>query len=218
MEEKENWEQPTNSDNVPMADAKIEESTPSSDNGSQYGKFKDAESLLTAYNNLQAEFTRKCQRLSELEKQEQEVPAKEEMEDKTPVFETEDWQSKVTTFLEQNKDAKKYANEISNYILNDPELQNDKNALDIAWAKVVSQKYKSPESIVSDDKFVDDFVMSNEQIKQKIISQYIQDLEKNKLPPFVTQKQGGNVTFQTEKKATTLDEAKKLVEAILKSN
>ncbi len=218
MEEKENWEQPTNSDNVPMADAKIEESTPLSDNGSLYGKFKDAESLLTAYNNLQAEFTRKCQRLSELEKQEQEVPAKEEMEDKTPVFETEDWQSKVTTFLEQNKDAKKYANEISNYILNDPELQNDKNALDIAWAKVVSQKYKSPESIVSDDKFVDDFVMSNEQIKQKIISQYIQDLEKNKLPPFVTQKQGGNVTFQTEKKATTLDEAKRLVEAILKSN
>lgn len=217
MEEKENWEQPTNSDNVPVADAKIEEGTPSSDSGSQYGKFKDAESLLTAYNNLQAEFTRKCQKLSELEKQEQEVPKLQE-ENKMPIFESEDWQTKVTTFLEQNKDAKKYANEISNYIINNPELQNDKNALDLAWAKVVSQKYKSPESIVSDDKFVDDFVISNEQIKQKIISQYIQDLEKNKLPPFVTQKQGGNVTFQTEKKATTLDEAKKLVEAILKSN
>lgn len=32
------------------------------------GKFKDVPSLLEAYNNLQAEFTRKCQRLSELEK------------------------------------------------------------------------------------------------------------------------------------------------------
>lgn len=31
------------------------------------GKFKDTESLLNAYNNLQAEFTRKCQKLSELE-------------------------------------------------------------------------------------------------------------------------------------------------------
>ena len=32
------------------------------------GKFKNTESLLNAYNNLQAEFTRKCQKLSELEK------------------------------------------------------------------------------------------------------------------------------------------------------
>ncbi|MBR2221049.1 MAG: hypothetical protein IJ975_02820 [Clostridia bacterium] len=31
------------------------------------GKFKNTESLLHAYNSLQAEFTRKCQRLSELE-------------------------------------------------------------------------------------------------------------------------------------------------------
>ena len=33
------------------------------------GKFKDTKSLLEAYNNLQSEFTRKCQKLSELEKQ-----------------------------------------------------------------------------------------------------------------------------------------------------
>lgn len=33
------------------------------------GKFKDAKTLLSAYNNLQSEFTRKCQKLSELEKQ-----------------------------------------------------------------------------------------------------------------------------------------------------
>lgn len=37
------------------------------ENGS-LGKFKNTESLLNAYNNLQAEFTRKCQKLKELEK------------------------------------------------------------------------------------------------------------------------------------------------------
>lgn len=36
--------------------------------GSSLGKFKSEQSLLEAYNNLQAEFTRKCQKLSELEK------------------------------------------------------------------------------------------------------------------------------------------------------
>lgn len=40
--------------------------TSETDNGS-IGKFKDVQSLLSAYNNLQAEFTRKCQKVSELE-------------------------------------------------------------------------------------------------------------------------------------------------------
>ncbi len=32
-----------------------------------YGKFKSAEALLAAYNSLQAEFTKRCQRIKELE-------------------------------------------------------------------------------------------------------------------------------------------------------
>lgn len=43
-----------------------ENATSISQSGST-GKFKDTQSLLNAYNNLQAEFTRKCQKLSELE-------------------------------------------------------------------------------------------------------------------------------------------------------
>ena len=37
--------------------------------GSIYGKFKDAKSLLDAYNNLEAEFTRKSQKLAEFQKE-----------------------------------------------------------------------------------------------------------------------------------------------------
>lgn len=32
-----------------------------------YGKFKDADALLSAYNSLEAEFTKRCQRIKELE-------------------------------------------------------------------------------------------------------------------------------------------------------
>lgn len=39
------------------------------EDGSMLGKFKDATSLLNAYNNLQAEFTRKSQKLAEITKQ-----------------------------------------------------------------------------------------------------------------------------------------------------
>ncbi len=34
-----------------------------------FGKFKDANALLSAYNSLQAEFTKRCQRIKELEGQ-----------------------------------------------------------------------------------------------------------------------------------------------------
>ena len=62
-------EQPT----VEQANAPVE----AIDNGaggqsgspSGFGKFKSAEALLAAYNALEAEFTRKSQRLSEIEKE-----------------------------------------------------------------------------------------------------------------------------------------------------
>ena len=40
-----------------------------------YGKFKDANALYSAYNSLQAEFTRRCQRLKELEERDKKTAA-----------------------------------------------------------------------------------------------------------------------------------------------
>ena len=45
----------------------VEKAALASQNSGSIGKFKDTESLLSAYNNLQSEFTRKCQRLAEFE-------------------------------------------------------------------------------------------------------------------------------------------------------
>lgn len=39
------------------------------DNTNEFGRFKDAKGLLDAYNSLQSEFTRRCQRVKELERE-----------------------------------------------------------------------------------------------------------------------------------------------------
>lgn len=46
----------------------IQSSEKLKNDGSEFGKFKDVKSLLDAYNNLQSEFTRKCQKLAEITK------------------------------------------------------------------------------------------------------------------------------------------------------
>ena len=84
----ENREQPT------MEPANVinitEEESAVSEVGSQgtYGKFKSAEKLLEAYNNLESEFTKKCQLLSELQKD------KRQEESSAPSTQTETQTSK----------------------------------------------------------------------------------------------------------------------------
>ena len=53
----------------PITNCNKESSNADIDKGSTLGKFKDATSLLEAYNNLQKEFTRKSQKLASLTKE-----------------------------------------------------------------------------------------------------------------------------------------------------
>ena len=220
MELENNGEQPELTDNVPVADAKIEDSTPSSESNGSLGKFKDAESLLNAYNNLQAEFTRKCQKLSELEKMQQsqtQAQTEQTQVQSQPIYSNENWHDKVNEFLLKNKDAKNFASQISQEILSNPSLQNKEDALEIAWAKVIQKNYKNPKDVLYDDNFVNDYVLSNPQLQEKILSKYIKDRQNNKVPPMLSASTGGSIAFTNQPKATTLSEAKKLVEAIFKN-
>lgn len=189
---------------------------------SQLGKFQSSEELLKAYNNLQAEFTRKCQKLSEVQKQfsekgDQETSVKDETKDLSPEYEREDWRSKVAVFLTENDRAKGFSREISNEILKDPALKANPNMLDIAWARVLAKNYKSPDQIVSDSSFMQDYVLSNDEIKKQIINSYISEVS-NKQSPFVigSGTKGGMSLLTKTRKPSTLNDAKNLVEKMFK--
>lgn len=219
------WEQPEKSEQAQENIVKENESEGakgSLENGSQFGKFSSAEELLNAYNSLQAEFTRKCQKLSEIQKQnaEKEINEtslkKDEPQNISPAFEQENWQSEVAKFLLKNDTAKEFSREISNEILKDKTLQNSPNMLEIAWARVISKNYKSPKELATEKSFMNEYVLSNENIKKQVIGDYLKELKK--APPVIGSGiRGGGTLFAKSNKPSSLSDAKILAEKLFKN-
>ena len=174
------------------------------------GKFKDAESLLEAYNNLQAEFTRKCQKLSEVSK---------ELEDKNstsqniePVYKSENWQTEVNDFLVKNTGAQKYSGDIANEILNDKNLSMSPNALELAWARVMQKNYVEPDSLAYDQNFLNEKILNRDEIKTQVLEEYFKNLQKQKIPPVISG--SGEVAVAVSKAPQNMAEAKLAVEKL----
>lgn len=210
MEEIKQGEQPE-TESVNVQNSNVEEEsegttcTPNAEGS--LGKFKDTDSLLSAYNNLQAEFTKKCQKLSEVTK---------EMENKVinqkeslPIFASDSWQENVSTFLAKNTEAQKYSGEIANEILNDKSLQSSPNALELAWARVMQKNYVEPEKLVCDQNFINEKILSRDDVKKQVLEEYFKNLQQTKTPPVIAS--SGSVTTYVEKKPTTMQEAKQMV-------
>ena len=194
--------------------------TTSHEEGSPYGKFSCAEDLVNAYNNLQAEFTRKCQKLSEIQKEfaEKEIKetSKDETENVSPAYENENWRTRVAEFLMQNEQAKEFSREISNEILNDKNLQNLPDMLEIAWGRVLPKNYKTPDKLASESSFMEKFVLSNDDVKKKVIGNYLDEIRK--APPVIGSGIKGGISLLTKtSKPNNLNDAKALAEKFFKN-
>ena len=118
------------------------------------GKFKSSRALLEAYNSLQAEFTKKCQKLSELEK--------EKTIEKTP----EKYNERLEAFLASNRDAGEYREEFQSFL----DSQNEPvGSIDGAWAKFVLAKLSSNEEAYFDEPIAKKYIFQNENVRNKII-------------------------------------------------
>ena len=81
--------------------------------GETIGKFKSVEALYDAYNNLEKEFTKKCQRLSEIEK--------DKIRDEEKVH--EDVENKLNLFLSTNGEATPFKEALLNKVLESDSLK-----------------------------------------------------------------------------------------------
>jgi len=123
------------------------------------GKFESPETLLKAYESLEAEFTKRCQRLKEFEKENTEL--KESAADKARIVE-------------------------------------------------------SAKTVLKDDGFVTEHVLSDEGITSRVITQYLENINANGAPGLLGARAGGAV-LTPPKRPKSLEEAKRLAEVIFNS-
>ena len=166
--------------------------------GVPIGKFKSVDDLFEAYNNLQAEFTRKSQRLSELEK------------DK--MFETSQdnvIENKFQTFLSKNQEAAVYADEIKSRAMQSESLKNDDACFDIVWAEMLYEKLSGPNK--AKEPIVQNLVLKDEELKNLVIENYMKQLQEQKTPVIMSSNSGERVTKTVAPKPDSFEQAKKIV-------
>lgn len=178
------------------------EQTPSIDeykNQENLGKFKSVQALLDAYNNLQVSYTKKCQRLSELEKEKTDCIDEEK---------NNSLEENLNLFLSKNAEAKGFAQEIKNKLNNSS--KTDISTIEGVWNQIVLEHIKNP--FEGGDFIVDKYVLENQNVREKIIQDYINSLNKTLVPKVISSGQGQRVSDISSGTPQSLSEAKKMME------
>lgn len=150
-------------------------------NSSMYGKFKDAETLLEAYNSLQAEFTRKSQKLAEFQKKQEE----------NALLSNND---SLENILNDSTDKEKYKKEVTEILDNDSDISNLPNKNRVAF-KIIKEAERRAAETLNNQEYVDKYIESNEKIKEKIISNYLSSLNNIQSAPKVISGNSSNIYF-----------------------
>ena len=202
-------------DEVPVAQIEIKtqtnktaqgvaESADKQDKKQSFGKFKNPEELLKAYQELEKEFTKKSQKLSKLEAL---------ADGESQVFDDESFKVAADKFFENTPSAKPFAKDIALKIIEKPELKKDKNCLSVALMQVLIDKFRTPEQLMQDGQFLNDYVLSSSKVKDAIIGAYLKDIRDGQPP--ATLSGDGLQCVEPSKKIRSIEEAGRM---FLKNN
>ena len=176
------------------------------------GKFKSVEALRDAYDSLQAEFTKKCQLLSQLKQEnisDEETSQEKTIEDNQQENKENQFdENGLQEFLSQFGEAQGYAEEIKNRF---PFVKaQNSNPYVVAWAEVLMKNLK--ENNASSDPIINQYVLSDEKVRNKIIEDYLVSLNKSQPPIVISSQSGERLSGVMPDSPKTLAEAKRRVE------
>lgn len=171
---------------------------------SAYGKFKDLETLLRAYDSLEAEFTRRSQKLKELER-ETGNRGKREVAPENPQGERD----ALETFLNEFPRAKAYREKLTAAAVNG-EAENAERT----YIGILENEILKSESKLSDRDFLLSAVSADPTISGEIVNAYLKRLINSK-PQTVFG--GGNALVAPPRRPNDLKEAASMAENYLKT-
>lgn len=166
--------------------------------GVPIGKFKSVKDLYDAYTNLQAEFTRKSQRLSILEK--------DKMSETTSQAKDEE---NLKTFLSKNQEAILYAEELKSRAEQNESLKDDEKKFDKVWAEILYEKLSAPNK--ANDPLVQNLILKDENLKNLVIKDYMDKLQTQNTPIVMSSGGGQTLTKVASQKPDSFEQAKEVV-------
>lgn len=187
----------------PILETVNENSDTTIQDGSNLGKFKDAKSLLDAYNELQAEFTRKSQKLAEFQKE----------KTKNAVFENH---QTLEEFIKDNQYNEQYKKEITEILANNEQLNNLPNRYQVALT-IIQESEKQTQSKLNNQEFLGEYIKNNNDIKNTIISDYLSKLNNVSSTPKIISGNATTIHFSPNTaKPKTLKDAGEIFSKMLK--
>ena len=128
----------------------------------------------------------------------------------------DDWRGRVDEFQSTHPDTEKWSTDMSQILKENPQLREQENGLEIAYNAARGQKYSAPQEIdpksfLTDQNFVKDNILNNEDINKQIIQQYLAKLQNGGAPMTIGQAPvGGSTALTPPKRATTMEEAEEM--------
>lgn len=204
-----------------------------------FGKFETADALLSAYNNLEVQFTKRCQELKRLEKEYNQLKseqaslvqntlnrevASEPVQDETGSAVGEqsrenaseepldnDIALAVSRFLSKNPEASKYAEEIA--LKTSMRGDIDDGFLERAYISVLQDRILAEQSKLNDD-FIYSRAKETPAIKEKIIRDYLNGIISSKASVLLAE--NGQSVIMPPKKPLSISEAGAMAVDVLK--
>lgn len=174
-------------------------------NSSPIKKFKSLDELEKAYVNLEKEFTKKCQALNKLKEDFDNVSSKQSLE-QTPEFSQAKLEQSKNEFFEKNPTAKEFADEILSAYDSD-KSSDELDPLEKAYEKVKANHFRTNQELMQDENFVENYVLNNSQVRDRIINDYLSNIMSNKTTPLMSNFSGGSVMITPKSKPSSIKEA-----------
>lgn len=171
------------------------------DGSNEFGKFNSAESLLKAYNSLEAEFTKKSQKLASLESEN--VKAQNELNRQA------EQEKSVEEFVSKFENFKPFKSALKESLMAGESVDIKDEAI-----RLMSKSYKTAQDYSQDEEFLNNYIFSNQEIKDKIVKDYLSKITQDS--PIKMGNSGSSITLTPPKVPTSIKEAGNLAKTIIK--